>query len=218
MSAEAAVLKRPALSEEPAIHPTATVRDSRLGAWTAVGARTTIGESVMGDYSYVVNDSSIMYAEIGKFCSIAAHTRINPGNHPLQRVALHHFTYRSKSYQLGPEDDSGFFDWRRADNVILGHDVWLGHGAVILPGVRVGTGAAIGAGAVVSKDIPEFAVAVGVPAKVIKYRFPEEIRQQLLSLAWWNWDRARLAEALPDFRNLSAEDFLAKYGAETSAI
>ena len=103
MSTEAAVLKRPALAEEPAIHPTANVRDSKLGAWTAVGARTGIGETTMGDYSYVVNDSSIMYAEIGKFCSIAAHTRINPGNHPLERVALHHWTYRSKSYQLGPD-------------------------------------------------------------------------------------------------------------------
>src|SRR5215470_12915112 len=116
MSTEAA-LKRPALSEEPAIHPTATVRDSRLGAWTAVGARTTIAESVMGDYSYVVNDASIIYSEIGKFCSIAAHTRINPGNHPLDRAALHHFTYRSLSYQLGAEDDAAFFDWRRAHKV-----------------------------------------------------------------------------------------------------
>jgi phosphonate metabolism protein (transferase hexapeptide repeat family) len=133
-------------------------------------------------------------------------------------VALHHFTYRSKSYQLGPEDDHAFFDWRRADGVVLGHDVWLGHGAVILPGVRIGTGAAIGAGAVVSKDIPEFAVAVGVPAKVIRYRFSEEIRQELLDLAWWDWDRGMLAQALPDFRELSAEDFLAKYGVRGVAV
>jgi phosphonate metabolism protein (transferase hexapeptide repeat family) len=211
MTTEAVALKRPALSEEPAIHPTANVRDSKLGAWTAVGARTTIAESTIGDYSYVVNDSSIIYTEIGKFCSIAAHTRINPGNHPLERVALHHFTYRSESYQLGPEDDAGFFDWRRADNVVLGHDVWIGHGAVILPGVRIGIGAAIGAGAVVSKDVPNFAVAVGVPAKVLRYRFSEPIQQRLLDTAWWDWDRARLAQALPDFRDLAAEEFLEKY-------
>lgn len=211
MTAETPALKRPALSEEPAVHPTAHVRESLLGPWTAVGARTSIGESVMGDYSYVVNDSSIMYTRIGKFCSIAAHTRINPGNHPLERVALHHFTYRSRSYQLGPEDDHDFFDWRRSHQVVLGNDVWIGHGAVILPGVTIGHGAAIGAGAVVSKDIPNFAVAVGVPARVIRYRFPEDIQERLLKLAWWDWDRARLAEALPDFRALSVEDFLAKY-------
>jgi phosphonate metabolism protein (transferase hexapeptide repeat family) len=211
MSPEAALVKRPALSEEPAVHPTAHIRESKLGAWTAVGARTSIAESSMGDYSYVVNDCSIMYTAIGKFCSVAAQTRINPGNHPLERVALHHFTYRSKSYQLGPEDDKEFFEWRRAHSVTIGDDVWIGHGAVILPGVRIGTGAAIGAGAVVSKNIPDFAVAVGVPAKVIRYRFPEETRQRLLEVAWWNWDREMLAVALPDFRKLSVDDFLAKY-------
>jgi hypothetical protein len=58
-------LKRPALSEEPAVHPTAQVRDSRLGPWTAVGARTTIAETNMGDYSYVVNDSSIIHPRNG---------------------------------------------------------------------------------------------------------------------------------------------------------
>src|SRR5262249_40395391 len=118
-----AAMRQP-LSEQPRIDPSAHVRQSTLGAWTSVGARTTIAETVFGDYSYVVNDSSIIYADIGKFCSIAAHTRINPGNHPLDRAALHHFTYRSASYQLGPDDDAAFFDWRRSHKVTMGHDVW----------------------------------------------------------------------------------------------
>ena len=83
------------LGLEPFIHPTAQVRDSRFGAYCEIGARTKVAESSFGDYSYVVNDADIIYSEIGRFCSIAAQTRINPGNHPLDRVALNHFTYRS---------------------------------------------------------------------------------------------------------------------------
>ena len=85
------------LGTEPLIDPTAQIRDSSFGAYCEVGARTRVTESTFGDYAYVVNDSDIIYTTVGKFCSIAAHTRINPGNHPLDRVALSHFTYRSRS-------------------------------------------------------------------------------------------------------------------------
>jgi len=198
------------LGETPAIHPTARVRDSRLGAYTEVGARTTLAEVEMGDYSYVVHDAQIIYATIGRFCSIASHTRINPGNHPLDRVALNHFTYRASAYGLGP-DEAGFFDWRRGHRVTLGHDVWLGHGVIVLPGVSIGTGAAIGAGAVVTKDVPPFAVVVGNPGRVLRFRFPEEIRAALTRIAWWDWPRDRLAAALEGIRTLPAEEFCRRY-------
>ncbi len=197
---------------QPQIDASADVRDSRLGAWASVGPRTTIVESTFGDYSYAANDANVIYSEIGKFCSIAAFARINPGNHPLERAALHHFTYRSRSYGLADDDDLDFFERRRASKVTLGHDVWIGHGAIVLPGVKVGIGAAIGAGAVVSKDVPAFSVVAGVPAKIIRYRFDEAARDGLLELAWWDWPRERLAAALPDFRALDVSAFIAKYG------
>lgn len=202
------------LGLKPWIDPTATVRDSTLGAWTAVGARTTVAESTMADYSYVVNDASIIYAQIGRFCSIAAHTRLNPGNHPLQKAALHHFSYRTRSYDLGEEDDAEFFAWRRSKQVTLGNDVWIGHGAVVLPGVTIGTGAAVGASAVVSRDVPPFAVVSGFPAKRLYWRFEEKVREGLLQIAWWDWPREKLREAMGDFRKLGAEAFVEKYGGE----
>ncbi len=203
-----------ALGQTPLIHSTAEVRDSRFGAYCEVGARSKVAESTFGDYSYAVHDSEIIYAEIGRFCSIAAHTRINPGNHPLERVALSHFTYRASAYGLG-DDEAGFFDWRRGFKVTLGPDVWVGHGAVILPGVSIGAGSAIGAGAVVTRDVPPFAIMGGVPARLIRFRFPPEIRAALLQLAWWDWPHAKLRECLDDFRRLGAEEFCRRHASET---
>ena len=195
----------------PFIAPGGGVRDTVMGPWTRVGSRTNLSETVFGAYSYIVSDSSIAYARVGKFCSIARQTRINPGNHPTWRAAQHHFSYRAVSYELGEEDDFDFFQWRRDHRVDVGHDVWIGHGATLLPGVKVGTGAVVGAGAVVSKDVPPFTIVAGVPAKPIRARFPQAIQAGLLELAWWDWDHEKLSIALADFRELDAEAFIEKY-------
>jgi phosphonate metabolism protein (transferase hexapeptide repeat family) len=199
------------LGEAPVIHDTARVLRSTLGRYTEVGERTHVAESTLGDYSYVVNDSDIIYTTIGKFCSIAAHTRINRGNHPYWRASQAHFVYRASEYFEDEADEDSFFDWRRDHGVTLGHDVWIGHGAVILPGVSVGTGAIVAAGAVVTKPVGDYEIVGGVPAKVIRRRFPEATAARLIALGWWDWEHDRLRAALPDFRGLSAEAFVAKY-------
>ena len=176
-----------------------------------MGARTKVAECSFGDYSYVTNDSDLIGATVGRFCSVASHVRVNPGNHPMDRVAMNHFTYRSSAYGLG-DDDRPFFAWRRSHPVVLGHDVWIGHGAVVLPGVTLGTGAAIGAGAIVTKDVPPFAVAAGNPARVLRFRFPDDTIGKLLDLAWWYWPHDRLKRDLADFRTLGAAEFCAKHG------
>lgn len=196
------------LGDVPAIHSDASVTNSRLGRYTEVGARTRLNEVEMGDYSYIVTDGQIDMARIGKFCSIASHTRINPGNHPHERASQSHFLYRASRYFDGEPDEAGFFEWRRAHAVEIGHDVWLGHGAVILAGRTVGTGAVVAAGAVVSRDVAPYTIVGGNPARIIKRRFPEAIGERLLALAWWDWDHERLRRALPDFRAMSAEAFL----------
>jgi phosphonate metabolism protein (transferase hexapeptide repeat family) len=206
-----------ALSVQPTVDPSAKLLQVSLGAYCEVGARTILHEVGMGDYSYVVNDAQITYATIGKFCSIAAMTRINPGNHPMHRASQAHFTYRASAYFPGESDDAEFFDWRRSYHVHIGHDVWIGHGAVVLPGRNIGTGAVVAAGAIITKDVAAYTIVAGNPARPIRRRFSEEIAGRLAELAWWDWDHATLRSALPDFRKLAVEDFLTKYEAGTSA-
>lgn len=198
------------LGEEPTIHESSTVLNCTLGSWTELGPNTWMEESSLGDYSYTAGDNQIIYAEIGKFCSIASHVRINPGNHPMWRVTQHHATYRRAQYQFGTSDDETFFEWRKEHKVKIGHDVWIGHGAIIMPGVTIGTGAVIGAGAVVTKDVPPYMIAVGVPSKPLRERFPASISRRLLETEWWNWDRKMLEERINDLNHVAL--FLQKYG------
>jgi phosphonate metabolism protein (transferase hexapeptide repeat family) len=199
------------LSLTPAVDPTAKLVDTELGAYTEVGARTILNEVTMGDYSYVVNDGQITYTTIGKFCSIAAMTRINPGNHPMHRATQAHFTYRASAYFPGESDDADFFAWRRAQHCTIGHDVWLGHGAIVLPGRKIGTGSVIAAGAIVTKDVPPYTIVAGNPARPVRRRFSETVEDGLMELAWWDWEHEMLRQALSDFRKLPVEDFLSKY-------
>jgi phosphonate metabolism protein (transferase hexapeptide repeat family) len=201
------------LSIEPTVDPTAKLKDVRLGAYCEVGARTILQEVTMDDYSYVVNDAQITYTTIGKFCSIAAMTRINPGNHPMHRATQAHFTYRASAYFPGESDDAEFFEWRRAHHINIGHDVWIGHGAIVLPGRNIGTGAVVAAGAIVTKHVPAYTIVGGNPARTIKRRFPEAVASRLTELAWWDWNHEALRSALPDFRKLTIEAFLEKYEA-----
>jgi phosphonate metabolism protein (transferase hexapeptide repeat family) len=200
----------PPLGERPTVHETCRVRDSILGAWTALGPHTTLVESTFGDYSYTAGDVSIIYSQVGKFCSLASHVRLNPGNHPMWRVTQHHATYRRRDYGFAATDDGEFFDWRRRHRVTVGHDVWLGHGAIVMPGVSVGTGAVVGAGAVVTRDVPPYTVAAGVPARPLRERFPPRVAERLLAIAWWDWPRDVLEARFDDLNDL--DGFLEKYG------
>lgn len=191
------------------IDPSCRIINSSIGEYVDLFANTMMLDSSIDDYSYIAGNGQVVYSTIGKFCSIANQTVINPGNHPQWRVTQHHMTYRRKRYGLDVADDEDFFNWRKENACTIGHDVWMGQGAIILPGVKVGTGAIIGSAAVVTKDVPEYGIAVGVGAKVIKKRFSEDIISKLLNTEWWNWDRATLEQRYKDLFDLNL--FLEKY-------
>ncbi len=196
---------------EPVIHPSAQLRNAKLGRFTALAERVSFKDSELGDYSYVERHAEIIYASIGKFCAIASDVRINALNHPMERVSQHKITYRPNEYFLGKKLDAGFREERMLKKVTVGHDVWIGHGAIILPGVTIGHGAVIAAGAVVSKDVAPYDIVAGVPARALRKRFAPALCERIAGLAWWDWPHDQLADAVEDMAALSAEAFVEKY-------
>jgi len=164
----------------------------------------------MDDYSYCGEYCIIQNADIGKFVNIAAMVRIGATQHPIERPALHHFTYRRTMYGFDKKDDVEFFKKRNKRIVTIGHDVWIGHGAVIMPGVNIGNGAVIGSGSIVTKDVEAYSIVVGVPAERIRYRFSNEVMNDFEEIKWWNWSYEKIKENFNDFL-LDGAEFINKH-------
>ncbi len=199
------------LGTAPTIHEGARHFNTTFGAYTEVGAMSMLENTHLGDYSYCGQFCFFQNTRVGKFSNIAAAVRVGPTHHPTDRPTQHHFTYRRKLYGLAEADDEAFFE-RRADQVVhIGHDTWIGHGAIVMPGVTVGDGSVVGAAAVVTRDVPAYSIAVGVPARVVKERFPSEVAAALQAIAWWEWPHELLGERMDDFTG-PVESFVEKYG------
>ncbi len=197
------------LTEKPLIGPECIVKNCDLGPYTELGDHCVLEETKLGAYSYCFGSNDIIYAEIGKFASIATGVRINPVQHPHRiRAASHHFTYRCAHYGFGP-DDHDFIEWRRQTRVTVGNDVWMGHNAIVMGGVNVGDGAVIAAGAVVTHDVAPYEIVGGVPAVHIGWRYDEDTIAAMLRIKWWNWSHEELAARVRDFDDVA--DFVRKY-------
>ncbi|RAZ88176.1 antibiotic acetyltransferase [Mesorhizobium hawassense] len=201
------VLKDP----EPRIHPTAELKACRLGRYASIGERVILREVTVGDFSYFERHSEAIYTTIGKFCSIAANSRINALEHPIERLTQHKVSYRPNEYFRWLGVDTEFRARRQGKSVSVGHDVWIGHGAVVMPGVTIGNGAVIGANAVVTHDVAPYAIVAGIPAKPLRQRFSADIAARIENLAWWDWAPEKLARAIPDMQAMPIEDFLDRW-------
>ena len=129
---------------------------------------------------------------IGKFCSIACGAKFlfTSANHTLKSLSTYPFPIFFEEWGL---DQTAVTDaWDNKGDIIIGSDVWIGYESVILSGVTIGNGAIIGTRAVVTKDIPPYTIAGGVPAKPLRKRFPQETISRLLELKWWDWPAGQI--------------------------
>ncbi len=150
-----------------------------------LGESTRIGEKCnIGKYTYIGNYSQLDNVTIGRYTSIGDYCVIGPGEHRIRKVAT---SYRLYKDMLGAEYYDGDGSCR-GGGCVIGNDVWIGCNVVIRRGVKIGDGAVIGANSYVNKDVPDYAVAAGSPAKIINTRFSETVKNEILSTRWWEYD------------------------------
>lgn len=175
------------IAENVTLKPFNTNSMLEIGNNVNISEGCIIHTNSIGRYTYISQQSRIYANEIGAFCSLGARIGINQRPHPLNFVSTHGL-FHKKNYGVVKEDLIPF------ENVTIGNDVWIGYGAYIMGGVSIGTGSVIGTGAVVTKDIPPYAIAYGIPAEIKKYRFDEATREKLLESKWWKWSEEKLKE------------------------
>ena len=169
-----------------------------------VYSQVQLTNSTIGDYTYLGRHSRVIFADIGKFCSIAGDVKLGMSTHTLDNISTspiftechnatgHHWT---KNQTAAPYQ-----------RLTVGNDVWIGTGAMVMGGLTIGDGAIVGAGAIVTKDVPPFAIVAGVPARIIRYRFPQEIIDRILESRWWNLSESVLKDNIALFQNSQCKE------------
>ena len=166
--------------------------------------------SSLGDYSYISMNVVLTNVSVGKYCSIGRCCLIGTPDHMLTAASSSPI-FTLKNNAIGQ-------NWIEKDTyealhnrVEIGNDVWIGYDVKVICNVKIGDGAVIGAGAVVTKDVPPYAIVAGVPAKVIKMRFPESIREKLLASKWWELPDEVLKENVALFQTDNVTEEIADH-------
>ena len=160
-----------------------SILNSKINSTAKIYSGTSFYNSNIGRYSYVGYDCEVYNCDIGSFCSIANGFIAGGAKHPIDWVSTSPVFYNvngGTGYHLGNNEIE------LVKRTIIGHDVWIGSRVIVMQGVKIGNGAIIGAGSVVTKDVPPYAIVAGCPAKVIRYRFDDNIINKLEALKWWN--------------------------------
>lgn len=162
--------------------------------YIAPGVR--LNHTIIGKYSRIRHFTTIHHTTIGKFCAIGKNSRIGIARHPTNLISTNLIFYRKNQIKNDWVKQIDFEDYKTIE---IGNDVWIGEFATIIGGVKIGDGAIVAARAVVTKDVPPYAIVAGVPAKIVKYRFNEEVIEQLLKIKWWDLDESEIEKKLQAF-------------------
>lgn len=138
-------------------------------------------ELSIGAHSYLRGDCKLQFvSSIGRYCSIGNGVVLGQEkhNHPTDWLSTHPFQYTDTAWEYDAP----------IEMASIGHDVWIGHEALILEGVKIGTGAVIATRSLVTQDVPPYAIVAGVPARIMRYRYPDEMIERLLATQWWERD------------------------------
>lgn len=185
------------LNNDSTIQSNCSISKSVFHSNTVIYAGNSFHDAEIGRFSYFASGSQVSMANYGSFCSVGPYLICGHGDHPTDFVSTSPVFF-STGKQCGVSfSQEDLFEERK--KIIVGHDVWVGARVFIRDGIKIGNGVIIAAGSVVVKDVPDYAIVGGVPAKIIRYRFPEDVIKKLIGLAWWNWTENKLRNAQPLF-------------------
>jgi len=177
------------------------ISNCQFGNYNVIYDKVSLRCVEIEDFSYIASNSRVTNSKIGKFCCIGSDVIIGPGKHPSRSfVSSHPIFYSPAGQSQITFVTEAIFD--EFAQINIGNDVWIGTRAIILDGITIGNGAIVGAGSVVTKDIPPYAIAAGIPATILRYRFDTTEIAFLAQLKWWDRDITWLRENSGKFSNI----------------
>lgn len=177
----------------------AKITNSTFERFNVINRNVIMDSCTVGSHTYIQKQSTIFNTKIGRFCSIASGVSIGPGIHKMDGVSTHPAFYLKNTPLVKTYSQTDSFESGKLTTI--GNDVWIGERAIIIDGVVIGNGAIIAAGSVVTKDVGDYCVFGGVPAKFIKNRFDQEVIDRLNQSEWWNRSEEWLEDHHTAFAN-----------------
>lgn len=188
------------------LYPSAQVNgDCTFGGYNYIHRNAILANAKVGRFTYISADCRLIGVNIGSFCSIAGEVIAGAGIHPTHYVSTHP-TFYSPDNTGFPASFATEKSFGEQLQINIGHDVWIGYRAILMDGITIGNGAIVGAGAVVTRDVEPYSIVAGVPGKLIRYRFSQEIIEQIQRSRWWEKDIEWIRANTTHFTNV--EQFL----------